>query len=143
MISNEEELQSLGTRILELPEYEVRSVMHSKKCALAAREILELWRKDQPTPEDAYNNLTAALGSAGWSQVAEDLSKWEPTGEVFFSLPALTLKPREDVTRSPKRGISGPKIGMCPTKIFFKKIEECLGVAKMAKTILKFIFVNT
>ena len=84
MITSEEDLQSLGRDILEFPEYEVRSVMHSKKYALAARDILELWRKDQPTPEDAYNNLTAALSSAGWSQLAEDLSKWEPTGEFFF-----------------------------------------------------------
>ena len=84
MISNEEELQSLGTRILELPEYEIRSVVHSKKYALAAREILELWRKDQPTPEDAYNNLNAALNSAGWSQLAEDLKRWTPEGEKDF-----------------------------------------------------------
>ena len=87
MITSEEQLQSLGTCILELPEYEVRSVRHSKKYALAGREILELWRKNQPTPEEAYNNLTAALNSAGWSQLANDLTKWAPEGEkdlVFF-----------------------------------------------------------
>lgn len=87
LITSEEQLQSLGTRILELPEYEVRSLMHSKKYTLEAREILERWRKGQPTPQDVYNNLTAALNSAGWSQLANDLAKWAPEGEkdlVFF-----------------------------------------------------------
>ena len=109
MISNEEDLQSLGTRILELPEYEVRSVMHSKKYTLAAREILELWRKDQPTPEDAYNNLTAALSSAGWSQLAEDLSKWEPTGEVFFFIARSDFETQGRRHQKSKTGYQWPQ----------------------------------
>ena len=39
--------------------------------------------------------------------------------KVRIRLPTLALKPRGDVTRSPKRGIIGPKNGHASTKIFF------------------------
>ena len=80
-ITTEKELQKFGRNILQLPEYEITSVMHSKKYALAAREILELWRKNQVNPEEAYNSLTAALGNAGWSQLAEQLRSWAEGGK--------------------------------------------------------------
>ena len=81
MISNEENLKRLGRDVLVLPDYEVRSVMHNKKYALAAREILELWRKNQPTTQDACNKLITALKSAGWGQLTEDLREWVQAGE--------------------------------------------------------------
>ena len=38
--------------------------------------------------------------------------------------PTLALKPRGDVTRSPKKGVSvAPQMDMCPTKIYKKKRE--------------------
>ena len=75
-ITSEEELQNFGKEILKLPNYEVRSVMHSKKYALAAREILELWRKDQPIAEYAYSYLYNALRKNSWEQLAEQLRLW-------------------------------------------------------------------
>ena len=81
MISNEENLKRFGKDVRRLPDHKVKSVMHNKKYALAAREILELWKKNQPTTQDACNNLITALKSAGLGQLAEDLREWAQAGE--------------------------------------------------------------
>ena len=85
-ITNEEELQRLGRDVLGLPNYEVRSVMHNKKYALAAREILEEWRKNQNTRKEAYDNLHTALCNNGWNQLAEQLRQWAQGGKFSLSM---------------------------------------------------------
>ena len=45
---------------------------------------------------------------------------------------SLALKPRADVTRSPKQGYQWPqKKDSCPTKIFFKKLDLDLSLEKI------------
>ena len=61
-------------------------MMHSKKYALAAREILELWRKDQPIAEYAYNYLYNALRKNSWEQLAEQLRLWAQGGKDTFKM---------------------------------------------------------
>ena len=85
-ITREEQLQHIGRNILQLPDYEVRSVMHNKKYAIASREILELWSKNQNTKEEAYGNLYTALCNNGWSQKAELLRQWAQGGKQQFKM---------------------------------------------------------
>ena len=85
-ITSEEELEHLGRDVLQLPDYEFRSVMYNKKYALAAREILDLWRRNQYTAEDAYQNIYTKLRKHGWSQLAEELKLWTPGGNGLFTL---------------------------------------------------------
>ena len=47
-----------------------------------------------------------------------------PPSKVKIRLPTLVLKPRENITRSPKQGYQWPhKKDLCPPNIFFKKIK--------------------
>ena len=50
-----------------------------------------------------------------------------PLRSLRLRLPPLAVKPREDITRTPKQGIMGPtKNNLCPPEITTKKIMTIL-----------------
>ena len=77
-----------------------------------------------PTSADACGEVTSC--NAGYKEVGRCSTKGGSSGMyiTFTSAktrnkagPTLALKPRADITRNPKQGTSGPKIGhMCPPK---------------------------
>ena len=85
-VTNEEEFLRLGRDVLQLPDHEVRSALSECKHALAAREVLEYWAKNQYSPEEAYNSLYKALLNYGWRQLAGVLSQWDYEGKKVTDL---------------------------------------------------------
>ena len=65
--------------------------------------------------------IYTSRGVAPEVNLREHISRMPPQSSNKAE-PTLALKPREDVTRSPKQGYQWPqKMDMCPTKFFLKK----------------------
>ena len=92
-VTNEEEFLRLGRGVLQLPDHEVRSALTEYKHALAARQLLEHWAKNQYSPEEAYNSLYRALSNYGWRQLAGVLSQWDYEGKKNFLLLIFVVYP--------------------------------------------------
>ena len=79
-VVSEEDLLSLGRDVLQFPEYVVRSALSNNRYAIRALQALEIWRKNQGTPEKAYRLLYRALRDTGWRQFAKELRHWDQEG---------------------------------------------------------------
>ena len=74
-MTSEEQLQSLGTEVLNLSADELDITLFEERDEInfVAREILKTWMKKQASPEEAYKKLFTNLFNHGWRHMAEKL----------------------------------------------------------------------
>ena len=76
-ITSKQDLLDLGLKVLHLPGFTIDSSLYNQRdIELAANAALDLWRKNQRTPEEAYENLHQALLDNEWRNLAEELRFW-------------------------------------------------------------------
>ena len=77
----------LGIKVLRLPDHQVDSVWtkHRPDVNLAARELLQIWKKKQTNPREAFNNLCTALQQCEMNQLVAELTQWVKNTTVQFT----------------------------------------------------------
>ena len=77
-ITNESELMDLGVKVLELPDFLIKTAMYDNtgKIQPATHETLSRWLKNQNNRQEAYKNLYTGLGRSGMNQLAAELKQW-------------------------------------------------------------------
>ncbi len=73
-ITDKNDLHKLGVRVLGLKLKQVNSV-HTDCGGIndAASKILQIWRRKQNSPQEAFMQLCVNLRQIGWGQIAQEL----------------------------------------------------------------------
>ena len=67
----------LGVKVLELPDFVVKSAVYNcKRIQSAAHEVLSTWLKQQTNRHEAYTNLITSLQESEMNQLAAQLQTW-------------------------------------------------------------------
>ena len=76
-ITNEQQLNDLGLKVLKIPGFKIESALTDKKSInLAAHLALKTWASDQNNRCEAYTNLVLGLRSNGFKDLAGKLTQW-------------------------------------------------------------------
>ena len=75
-ITNKNELQNLGLKVLKIAGYNVDSALYDEKdIQSSAHKVLKTWYQDQNNRQEAYRNLYTALYNYGWRLLAGELKQ--------------------------------------------------------------------
>ena len=71
-ITSEQKLQDIGLTVLKIPLYTIKTALYNKRdnINMAALDVLEKWRFNQPTSKVAYTKLCKELYGHGWGELA-------------------------------------------------------------------------
>ena len=76
-ITNEPDLMELGVKVLELPDFIVKTALYNKKeIQLATHEVVSAWTKQQTNRFEAYTALKQALEKSKFTSLAGELQRW-------------------------------------------------------------------
>ena len=76
-ITNEPDLMELGVKILQLPDFKVKTALYNKKeIQLATHEVISDWSKQQTNRFEAYTALKKALEKSKFTSLAGVLQQW-------------------------------------------------------------------
>ena len=76
-ITNEPDLMELGIKVLELPDYVVKTALYNKKeIQLATHEVISDWSKQQANRFEAYTALKQVLEKSKFMSLAGELQQW-------------------------------------------------------------------
>ena len=86
-ISCPDDYLDLGIKALRLPDHQVDSVWtkHRPDVNLAARELLQIWKKKQRNPGEAFNNLCTSLQQCEMNQRVAELTQWVKNTTLQFT----------------------------------------------------------
>ena len=76
-ITNEQQLNDLGIKVLKIRDFKIQSALTDKKSInLAAHRVLQTWVSGQNNRCDAYTNLVSGLRSNAFNALAGELTRW-------------------------------------------------------------------
>ena len=76
-ITNEPDLMELGVKVLELPDFIVKTALYNKReIQLATHEVISDWSKQQTNRFEAYTALKKALEKSKFTSLAGVLQQW-------------------------------------------------------------------
>ena len=76
-ITNEPDLMELGVKVLQLPDFIVKTALYNKKeIQSATHEVISDWSKQQTNTFGAYTALKEALEKSKFTSLAGVLQQW-------------------------------------------------------------------